>query len=512
MTQAQDEIFKLLVTPAAYGENASGRITRIDTHAAAVFLTGDHAWKIKRAVRFPFLDFSTLDKRKAVLEAEIEANKPFAPELYLGLVPITQENGRLALGGKGEVIEWALKMRRFDETQTLDHLANKGKIDIGTMDRLARNIAAAHERAPMVEATPWIAALGEYIQQNYDAFRDHSKLFAQEDAARLTQTSRDALTKLRPLLEARGRLGLIRRGHGDLHLGNIAMIEGEARPFDALEFDPLVASGDLLYDLAFLLMDLVERKLDAAANTVLNAYFAATRRDADIEALAALPLFMSLRAAIRAKVTAAKIADADTAKRDGLAREAKTYFIVACKLIAPPSPRLLAVGGLSGTGKSVLARGLAPHIAPAPGALLLRSDVERKAMFVVAETDRLPADAYAPEVTARVYGSLAEKAKRAITAGHSAIVDAVFAKPQERAIITDLAAREKLAFTGLFLTADTATRIARVGKRVNDASDANMEIARKQEEYDLGTLDWNEVDANGTPGETLEHAREKLRN
>ena len=133
-------------------------------------------------------------------------------------------------------------------------------------------------------------------------------------------------------------------------------------------------------------------------------------------------------------------------------------------------------------------------------------------MFVVAETDRLPADAYAPEVTARVYGSLAEKAKRAITAGHSAIVDAVFAKPQERAIITDLAAREKLAFTGLFLTADTATRIARVGKRVNDASDANMEIARKQEEYDLGTLDWNEVDANGTPGETLEHAREKLRN
>jgi predicted kinase len=281
-------------------------------------------------------------------------------------------------------------------------------------------------------------------------------------------------------------------------------------PFDALEFDPLVASGDLLYDLAFLLMDLTHRKLNDAAATALNIYFTAARRDDDIEALAALPLFMSMRAAIRAKVTAAKLADAGKEKHDAIIAEAKSYFALACETIDPPAPKLIAVGGLSGTGKSVLARRLAAHNPPLPGALVLRSDVERKAMFNVAEMERLPAEAYAAEVTARVYASLADKARRVIAAGHSAIVDAVFARPNERATVTEVARTNKLDFHGLFLTVDMATRIARVGSRVNDASDAGAEIARKQEDYDLGNLDWQTVDASGTPEETLERAKQLL--
>ncbi len=184
-----------------------------------------------------------------------------------------------------------------------------------------------------------------------------------------------------------------------------------------------IASGDVLYDLAFLLMDLIERKLQGAANIVLNRYLAETRRLDDLDALAALPLYLSLRAAIRAKVSGARRNQGD---KDA-AQNARDYFALAAKLIAPAKPQLIAIGGLSGTGKSLLARRLAPDIAPAPGALWLRSDVERKAQFGIDETAPLPQGAYTPQVTARVYAALAAKARRIATAGHSAIVDAVFA-------------------------------------------------------------------------------------
>lgn len=239
----QDEVFRLLAEPATHGGAA---VKRIDTHAAAVFLAGDAAYKVKRAVKFPFLDFSTLDKRKAALEAEIAANRPFAPELYCEVIPIVRRNGALALGGDGDVVEWALKMHRFDEEETLDRLADAGRIDTPLIEALARAVASAHARAPVVDASRWIAALGDYIEQNDTAMRERADLFEPHAIASLTTASRAALARVRPLLLARGAEGLIRRGHGDLHLGNIALIEGRPIPFDALEFDPVVASGDVL--------------------------------------------------------------------------------------------------------------------------------------------------------------------------------------------------------------------------------------------------------------------------
>jgi len=503
----QSAAFELLADPATHG---GAKVTRIDTHAACVFLAGAYAFKVKLAVKFPFLDFSTLDKRKAVLEAEITANKPFAPRLYLGLVPITRDNGKLTLGGKGTPVEWALKMRRFDETQTFDHLAPTGRIDRALSEELAVAVADAHARAPIADVEPWLNVLSDTMRQDAEDFAAHPDLFARADADKLTAATRAALQRLRPLLLARGAAGLVRRGHGDLHLGNIALIDDKPVPFDALEFDPVMASGDVFYDLAFLLMDLVDRKLDAAANTVLNVYLAKHARDDDAEALAALPLFMSLRAAIRAKVTAAKLPHAKPAKRDAIAADARTYFALACGLIAPPPPVLIAVGGLSGTGKSVLARMLAPFVLPQPGALVLRSDVERKRLFGVAETERLPETAYAPDATERTYAVLAERARRALAAGHSVVVDAVFARAEERAAIADMARTNQFAFHGLFLTADLETRIARVGGRIADPSDAGAAVVRAQENYDLGDLTWSKVDASGTPEQTLAKARAAL--
>ena len=319
-TESQDEVFALLSDPATHG---GAQVVRIDTHAASVFLAGERAYKVKRAVKFPFLDYSTVAKRKAACEAELEVNRAFAPQLYLGAVAITREARGLALAGKGEPVDWAVEMRRFDENATLDHLADKGKVDAALADALARTVVAAHADAPVVEAGPWIEALADFIAQNDKAFREMPDLFDPAAAAELTRNSRAFLDRARPLLLARGEQGFVRRGHGDLHLGNIALIDGAPVPFDAIEFDPLIAAGDVLYDLAFLLMDLVERRLTGAANVVLNRYLAETRRDENFDTLAALPLFMSLRAAIRAKVTAARrdqAADKQRQDRQGGAR------------------------------------------------------------------------------------------------------------------------------------------------------------------------------------------------
>jgi len=503
--ETQAAVFKLLGDPATYGGAA---VRRCETHAAVVFLAGERAIKVKRAVRYPFLDYSTLAKRKAACRAELEVNRRFAPQLYRGVVPITrQADGVLALDGGGEPVEWAVDMRRFDEDNTLDHVAARGALDATLSAKLAVAVVAMHERAAPVEPAPWIAALAKFIADNTAAFARHGELFAAAAVAALERQSSAALTRLRPLLAARGKAGLIRRGHGDLHLANIAVLDGEPIAFDALEFDPIIAEGDVLYDLAFLLMDLVERGLPGAANIVLNGYFAAAGRIADCDGIAALPLFMSLRAAIRAKVTAARLDLPGTTDRRVLAQSAKTYFNLALELLAPVKAKVVGTAGLSGTGKSLLARALAPALPPLPGALILRSDVERKALYGVAERERLPAEAYRPEITDKVYGILTDKAGRVARAGHSVIVDAVFAKPEERAAIEQAAAAAGAEFRGLFLTADLATRLARVGGRGPDASDADAAVARSQEDYDIGAVSWTEIDASGSPDATLAKAR-----
>lgn len=501
----QTAVFRLLGDPATYG---GAPVRRFETHAAMVFLAGDRAIKVKRAVRYPFLDYSTLPKREAACRAELEVNRRFAPQLYRRVVPIVRRgDGTLALDGAGETVEWAVEMTRFDEDNTLDHLAERGALDEKLAARLAAAVAAMHRRAPPVETEPWLAAVAGFIADNTAAFKAQDELFPAQAVAELDRKSQAAFAHLRPLLVARGQAGLIRRGHGDLHLGNIAVLDGEPIAFDALEFDPIIAAGDLLYDLAFLLMDLVERGLTGAANIVLNGYFSQSRRIEDCDGIAALPFFMSLRAAIRAKVTAARRDLAAAADKAALAQSARRYFDLALALLAPAKPVVVCTGGLSGTGKSLLARGLAPLLPPLPGALVFRSDVERKQLHGIAEHDRLPPEAYRPDVTEKIYGALIDKAARVARAGHSVIVDAVFAQPQERAAIAAAAAAAGASFHGLFLVADLPTRLKRVGSRGPDASDADAAVARKQEELAIGALDWMKIDASGSPEETLAKAK-----
>ena len=504
----QEEILRFLAEKTTYG--LSEPVGRIDTAGAVVFLAGPDVYKVKRAVRFPFMDLSTLERRRDACEAEIAVNRENAPGIYLAALPIVRTPAGLALGGAGEAVEWVCHMRRFDENATLDRVAERDGLSDALIDRLAAAVRRAHRRAPLRDGTRAAGELETYIEQNAAAFAERPELFPTRQAARLTREARLAFAVARPTLLRRGRDGYVRRGHGDLHLSNIALIDGEPVLFDAVEFSDAIASGDVLYDLAFLLMDLEERGLRRAANRLFNRYLAPQPPEA-LTGLSALPLFMSLRAAIRAKVEAAKGDRLMGAERERARALAQGYFDLALGFLRYVAPRLVGVGGLSGAGKSALASALASRLGQAPGALWLRSDVERKAMFGVADTVRLAGEAYAPEVTGEVYRRLDDKARRALGAGSAVLLDATFSTARERAAAARVAAELGVAFDGLFLEAPLAVRLARVQGRSADASDADRDVAEKQRAEPLGERGWAAIDASGGLEATVERAARRLR-
>jgi predicted kinase len=336
------------------------------------------------------------------------------------------------------------------------------------------------------------------ISRNTERFRSVQGL---DDAPidRLHGSSLVVFDRVRDTLAKRSSDGFVRRCHGDLHLANITLIEDHPVLFDAIEFDPAMATTDVLYDLAFPVMDLLHFARRDAANIVLNRYLSGSE-DANHDGLAALPLFLSIRAAIRANVM---FTQAERGSEASTFDRAKKYFTLAADLIEPRPPRLVAIGGTSGTGKSVLARALATRIEPAPGAVILRSDVIRKRIFGVAETTPLPAEAYQANVSGQVYDNLVTTAAQILAQGISVIADAAYLRESERDAIRRAALKQGAAFDGLFLYAGLATRLARITARRNDASDANVEVAKLQEHFDIGALkDWTTLDASGSPEQT----------
>jgi uncharacterized protein len=505
--ESQEAVFRFLADPETHG--LSEPVVRVDTANAVVFLAGPDAYKVKRAVKFPFMDLSTLDKRRRACEAEIAVNRVDAPSVYLAALPITRKGETLEIGGKGETVEWLTHMRRFDENATLDLVAARAGLSDAMIDKLTLTIRRSHARAPRRDGAQCAHALQTYIDQNEAAFAERPDLFDAATARKLAHDSRLSFAIVRPVLLKRGEAGFTRRCHGDLHLSNIVLIDGEPTLFDAVEFSDEVASGDVLYDLAFLLMDLEELGLRTLANRLFNRYLAPEPPEA-MAGLAALPLFLSLRAAIRAKVKAAGAERLEGAKRDDARALARGYFDRAVEFLRYVPPRLVAVGGLSGVGKSALAGALAPGLGKAPGGLWVRSDIERKAMFAAEETARLPSSAYSEDVTREVYRRLVEKARVALRSGHAVVLDATFAAAAERKAAADVAAEVGARFAGLFLDAPLATRIARIASRRADVSDADARVASRQKAEPLNERGWIALDAKGTLGETRVLARAQL--
>jgi aminoglycoside phosphotransferase family enzyme/predicted kinase len=472
-------------------------VERVTTHAAVIFLVGERAYKMKRAVRYSFLDFSTPARRRRALEAELALNRRIAPMLYRRLVGVHRmPDGGYGLEGSGRPVEWLLEMRRFDQAALLDRVAQRGELGAATVDALAKAIAEFHDRAERRSDRGGSAGMREVIEGNEkDLGSLAGRVLEAAAVEELNEGTRAEFERRRDLLDQRRREGFVRHCHGDLHLGNIVLLEGRPVLFDCLEFDPALATIDTFYDLGFLLMDLCHRDLRAQAQRLLSGYLDATWDDGGI---ALLPLFLSVRAAIRAKVQGF-VADLeeDHAKRTSEVEAAAGYLRLARNFLRPAPPRLIAIGGVSGTGKSTLARALAPALGRSPGAVLLRSDVTRKKLCGVAPTERLGPEAYDERVSRQVYESLMTRAAALLAAGQAVVVDAVFLDAADRARVEQVAGEQGVRFDGLWLSASPAALAERVGARRDDASDATREVVEAQLEVDPGPVTWHPVDSAG---------------
>jgi aminoglycoside phosphotransferase family enzyme/predicted kinase len=496
-TGEQHDVMAFLSTPAAYG--GSSPVERIDTHISVVWLAGDRAYKLKRAVRFDYVDFSTVELRRAACEAEVRLNRRQAPALYVGVRSVTRDaGGSLAIDGRGTPIDWLVEMVRFDQDTLFDRLAERHQLDAGLMEGLAGAIADLHAAAKPRPDRGGRRGIAWVVDSNEHGFAtDGAAILDPAGCARLSADARAALERHAQHLDARQRSGLVRECHGDLHLRNICLVDGTPTLFDAVEFNENISCIDVLYDVAFLLMDLWHRELWAHANLVFNEYLT---RTGDLDGLPLLPLFLSCRAGIRALIsaTAAKV-QSDDDGRIGLETASREYLALAQDLVRPPPACMVAIGGFSGSGKSTLAQRLAPLIGAAPGAHIVRSDTIRKSLLGVSPLVRLGADGYSDDMTRRVYETMAGRASSALAGGHSVIADAVFGKSDDRDAIEAMARDAGVPFVGLWIEAPREILAARLAERVGDVSDATVDVLDRQLGAGVGSVGWNRLDGSRDP-------------
>lgn len=486
----QREVVAFLSDPASHSGAA---VEQVDTHISRIFLAGDRAWKLKRALRTNYLDFSTLDRRERACRRELEVNRA-AGDIYVGVTPVVRRDSGFWLGGSGQPVEWLVEMRRFDRGQELDRLCESGALTLSVIEALADEVAALHRAAP---ETPGFGDADD-LRARIDQIAGALEAAGGEDLVAEVAMWRSAAQAAREaqagLIARRVRLGRVRRCHGDLHLGNVVMLGDRPTPFDAIEFNEAIASIDVLYDLALALSDLVMRECGDLANGLLNRYLSATR---DYGGLPLMPLYLSMRGAVRA-MTAASCGAGDEAERD--------FAFAMTSLRTRPAPRLVAIGGVSGTGKSTLARNLAPRLAPPPGAIVIRSDVVRKRLSGTRPEARLPPAAYSAQMDRKVLTRMAFDARAALRAGAAVMLDATFLDPGARACAAAIAGSEGVPFDGIWLEAPADVARRRVSERMADASDATAAVVGRQTRSAARPSDWRIIAADRTVSDVLADA------
>ena len=447
----------------------------IETSCAYILLTGGEALKVKKAVDFGFLDFSTPEKRLKALNAELRLNRETAPDIYQYVIDIDAEPGLL--------------MRRFDTKAVLAEQATDRQWhpEMKLMSELAHNLARFHAGASLCTSIEHKSNLDYVIDSN----RSNMALFADQspDVGLSAETLKTYDVRLGAImasaqagLERRYDQGFVRRCHGDLHLGNILIENHKPILFDCIEFNERLMWIDTLYDLAFLLMDLRFRGQGRAANHVLNGYLEAMAalepgREAGLMAgLQYLSLFMSVRAGVRCHVESAQI----TMSEPKFWQKPRDYLTLAQALVQAAPPQIILIGGLSGAGKSTQARHLAPQMGGAAGAVILRSDAIRKRILGYGEYDRLPAEAYSPNVDLKVSDHILMLSEVLMKAGQVVIVDATFRNPVLQTRIRNLAREMDIPLKAYWLNVPQTERARRVALRHDDVSDADVKIVLSQ--------------------------------
>ncbi len=473
-----------LLSPKAY-DHPVASVDVVETHISWILLAGEFAYKIKKPVDFGFLDFSTLDRRRFYCKEELRLNRRYAPDLYLAVVPVTGDPTHPRLSGWGSAIEYAVKMRRFDQAQRLDHIIQAHRLLPEAVDRLADTVASFHmtiDRASPEDRH----GLPEHQQQaaelNFSTIEpllhDSSDIAALDH---LKDWTKAEYRRLEPLLSQRKLDGFVRECHGDLHLGNIVLTDGRPTLFDGIEFNEDLRWIDVQSELAFLVMDLEASSARAIAYRLLNHYLEIT---GDYSGLVLLDYYRLYRALVRAKIRQLERTQTEDAerKKDLLTRY-RSYIDYGLELIRPKKPRLIITHGVTGSGKSHLAAALAERLP----AIRLRSDVERKRLAGITKNARtgstIDQGIYSVEMTEKTYRHLVDLAKILLSAGHSVIVDATFLKRGQRAEQQRIAEDAGADFLILDCQAPLVTlreRILTRGLAGEDPSDANLLVLKHQ--------------------------------
>ena len=487
----EDGLLRQLMQPGVLPDSAGG-VSLIETHISWVLLAGDYAWKLKKPLDLGFLDFSTLERRREACEAELRLNRRTVPELYEAVVPVWRTAAGVCVGDRpvdaaapgATPLDYLVRMRRFDQSALFEARLAAGQLEPALFDRLARHVAAFHEDAAVAQPGDGFGdavAVMAPVRQNFAQIRERvSDAVMLRELARIEAWAEARFAALTPVFDARLAAGRVRECHGDLHLGNLIVLDGEPRLFDAIEFSAALRWTDVVADIAFLVMDLQARGRIDLASRFLDAWLA---RSGDYVGLQLLPWYLSYRAMVRAKVAAIRAGQVEGAARADTLAECARYLALAAAQMQPPAPALLIASGLSGAGKTSQSQPLVEGC----GVIRVRADVERKRLFGLDADARsgstLGGGLYSAQASARTYAGLAELARAVVEAGYPVLVDATFLKRAQRAAFAELAATLGVPFAILAFDAPVETLRARVRQRAEagtDASEADVAVLETQ--------------------------------
>jgi aminoglycoside phosphotransferase family enzyme/predicted kinase len=478
-------LIERLLSPACYA-HATATIELLETHISWVLLAGDYDYKIKKPVSLGFVDFSTLAARRACCEEELRVNRRTAPMLYLDVVPITGNADAPVMDGEGPAIEYAVRMRRFAQEALLDRMARQCTLLPAHVDSLARTVAEFHGTVARAAPEGAFGTPAEILDEVRGNFVQFAAFGSDEKARALCDELRawtgSGFASLEEAFACRKREGFVRECHGDLHLGNVTLVDGEPVLFDAIEFNQALRWIDVMSDIAFALMDLHRHGLPGLAHRLLDAYLCAT---GDYAGLRVLRFYLVYRAMVRAKVACIRLwqPGVAAADRDAAAREVRAHLDLAQRLSRRGSPALIAMHGLSGSGKTTASQ----YLLEALGAIRVRSDVERKRLHGLAAQSRTnspPGDGlYTPEADRLTFARLAQLADECLAAGYPVIVDATFLARKWREFFRDFARERGAPFVLVACAAPKAVLRARLESRRRenvDASEADLAVLDRQ--------------------------------
>jgi len=474
-----------LLRPQAY-PHLVGAIEHLETHISDVLLTGEYAYKLKKPLNLGFLNFSTVELRRACCEEELRLNRRLAPELYLAVVPIAGSFSDPRIGGDAPILDYAVRMRQFDQAGMLERVAGRGELTAAIIDSIAEQIAEFHSGLPPgADASGYgtAAEIAGPALQNFDQLQPLIASDAERGALRgLREWTEQKNEALASRFEARRQAGYVRECHGDLHLGNIVLVDGRVRIFDCIEFNPRLRWIDVMNEAAFLSMDLIQRGYSHLAYRFINRYLEHTGDYAGVDLLS---YYMVYRALVRAKVAAMRAAQASVSAdaRRLLQEKCRAHIDLARQLTAQRRRVLFIMHGLSGSGKTVVSQAMLEAV----GAIRVRSDVERKRLHGLGAAARsgspLGQGIYVPSASQATYDRLTDLATALLMADYPVVVDAAFLKREQRERFERLAESQNAGFAILDIHAAEATLRRRIAERTEagtDASEANLAVLEQQ--------------------------------